>query len=209
MSERAATQEVTAERFVMVVIEQIRNIGAGGDVTREPIAAVEIEDAVARNRTDIRPREPGEPVHPAVPHRAADPIPLVGHCDAELMARSVGQQRVLRDVADARMESGVGTLDPPAGGQHVRRAEFHAGSRRRAKVDEGQQRDDRRTAGVVGERGKSSGWQYALERRCNDCRCSGREARWRPVRPEGRVQPPERCANLRQDVADKSLSWFR
>ena len=31
MSERAATQEVAAERFVMVVIEQIRNVGAGGD----------------------------------------------------------------------------------------------------------------------------------------------------------------------------------
>ena len=68
MSERAATQEVAAERFVMVVIEQIRNIGAGGDVTIEPIAAVEIEDAVGRNRTDIHPREPGEAIHPAVPH---------------------------------------------------------------------------------------------------------------------------------------------
>ena len=54
VSERAATQEVAAERFVMVVIE-IRNIDAGCDVTSEPIAAVEIEDAVARIRTDIRP----------------------------------------------------------------------------------------------------------------------------------------------------------
>ena len=62
MSERAATQEVAAEGFVMVVVEQIRNIGAGCDVTGEPIAAVEIEDAVARNGTDICPREPGEMV---------------------------------------------------------------------------------------------------------------------------------------------------
>ena len=116
MSERATTQEVAAERFVMVVIEQIRNIGAGCDVTGEPIAAVKIEDAVARNRTDIRPSEPGEPIHPAVPHRAADPIPLVRRPRAELMARSVGQQRVLREVADARMESSVGTLDPPPAG---------------------------------------------------------------------------------------------
>jgi hypothetical protein len=72
VSERAATQEVAAERFVMVVIEQIRNIGPGCDVAGEPIAAVEIDDAVARNRTGIHPRQPGEPVHPAVPQREED-----------------------------------------------------------------------------------------------------------------------------------------
>ena len=39
MSERAATQEVAAERFVMVVIEQIRDIGAGCDVTSPSTSA--------------------------------------------------------------------------------------------------------------------------------------------------------------------------
>ena len=74
MSERAATQEVAAERFVMVVIE-IRNIDAGCDVTSEPIAAVEIEDAVARIPDRHTSPEPAEPIHPAVPHQAADPVP--------------------------------------------------------------------------------------------------------------------------------------
>jgi hypothetical protein len=90
VSERAATEEVAAERFVMRVIEQIGNIGAGCDVSGEPIAAVEIEDSLARNRTGIHARQPGEPIHPAVPHRTADPIPLVRDPDAELMSRGVG-----------------------------------------------------------------------------------------------------------------------
>ena len=150
MSERAARQEVATERFVVVVIEQIRNIGANGDVTTQPITAVEIDDSVCRNRTGIHPRQPGKPIHPAVSQRAADPAPFVRRPDAELMARSVGQERVVRGVADARMESGVGTLDSPAGGQHVGRAELNTGSRRRAKVDEGKQCDNRRTASVVG-----------------------------------------------------------
>ena len=86
MSQRAATEEVAAERLVVTVVEQIRYVGAGCDVARDPIAGVDIEDAVARNRTGIRPREPGEPVHPAVPQRAADRIPVVRHPGAELMA---------------------------------------------------------------------------------------------------------------------------
>jgi hypothetical protein len=89
VSERAAAEEVAAERFVMVVIEQIRNVCAGCDVAGEPIAAVQIEDAVARNRTTIHPRQPRERIHPSVPHRAADASPLVRHPDAELMARSI------------------------------------------------------------------------------------------------------------------------
>ena len=90
MSERAAAEDVAAERFVMVVIEQIRNVGAGCDVPGEAIAAVKIEDALSRNRTVVRPRQPGEPIHPAVPQGAGDPIPLVPRPRAELMARSVG-----------------------------------------------------------------------------------------------------------------------
>ena len=67
MSERAATKKVATERFVMHIIEQICNIGAGCDVSSEPVAAVEIEDSVARNRTSIHPRQPRERIHPAVP----------------------------------------------------------------------------------------------------------------------------------------------
>ena len=88
MSERAAAEEVAAERFVMVVMERIRNVCAGCDVASKPIAAVQIEDA--------RSSEPGHHTSPPetrthpplVPHRAADASPLV-HPDAELMAQSI------------------------------------------------------------------------------------------------------------------------
>ena len=90
MSERAAAEDVAAERFVMVVIEQIRNVGAGCEVSGEPIAAVEIEDAIPWNRSDIYPCQPSERIHPAVPQCAAKAIPRVRHPGAELMDRGVG-----------------------------------------------------------------------------------------------------------------------
>src|SRR6185369_13813721 len=103
VSERAATQKVAAKRFVVIFLEQIRNIGTDGDVTTQPIAPVEIDDSVCRNRTGIHPRQPRKPMHPAVPQRAADPTPFVRRPDAELVARSVWQKRVVRGVAYARM----------------------------------------------------------------------------------------------------------
>ena len=89
MDERAAAKEVTAEPFIVVVIEQVRNVGADGHVLRELVAAVEIEDAIARDWPGICARPPLERIHPAVPQSAAQPIPRVRRPGAELMARSV------------------------------------------------------------------------------------------------------------------------
>ena len=59
--ERAAAEEVAAERFVMIVIEQIGDVGADCHVAGERVAAVEIEDAVARHRTPYIPASQGNP----------------------------------------------------------------------------------------------------------------------------------------------------
>jgi hypothetical protein len=105
MDKRPAAKQVAAERFIVVVIEQVRNVGAYHGVLREPIAAVEIKDAIARNGTDINPRQPLERIHPAVLQCAAEPTARVRRPSAELMARGVGQQWILGYVADARMEA--------------------------------------------------------------------------------------------------------
>jgi hypothetical protein len=67
MDECAAAEEVGAERFIVVFVEQVRHVSARGDVLSESIAAVEIEDAIAGDRADIYPRQPLERIHPAVP----------------------------------------------------------------------------------------------------------------------------------------------
>ena len=90
MDKRPAAKEVAAERFIVVVIEQVRNVGANRDVLRERVAAVEIEDAIARNWTGVDPRQPLERIHPAVLQRAAEPTPRVRRPDAELMAGVFG-----------------------------------------------------------------------------------------------------------------------
>src|SRR5262245_2644352 len=90
MDKRAATQEVAAECLIVNVIEQVGYIDAPCEVLGESIAAIEIEDAIARNLTDINPRPPRERFHPAVPPFAVKPTPRVRCSDAELMARSVG-----------------------------------------------------------------------------------------------------------------------
>ena len=89
MQQRAAAEEVGAEGFVMLVVEQVGNVGAGCDVLNELVAAVEIEDAIPRNRARIYTRKPLERIHPAVPQGAANPIPRVRRPGAELMAWSV------------------------------------------------------------------------------------------------------------------------
>ena len=67
MSQGAATEKVAAERFIVVIVEQIRKIGPGGDVCRQLVPAVEIEDTVAPDLSNIDPRQPLERIHPAVP----------------------------------------------------------------------------------------------------------------------------------------------
>jgi len=80
VNQRAAAEEVAAERLIVVVIEQVRDIGADRDVFREPIGAVHIENAVARNRSHVNPCLPGKripPIGTAVNRRpAADRTPL-------------------------------------------------------------------------------------------------------------------------------------
>jgi hypothetical protein len=49
MSQGAATEEIAAERLIMVAVEQVRSIDAGGDLFRQPVARVEVDDTVARN----------------------------------------------------------------------------------------------------------------------------------------------------------------
>ena len=114
MSQCAAAEEVAAERFIVVIVEWIRKIGPGGDVSRQLVTAVEIEDTVARNLSNIDPRKPLERIHPAVPQGAGKLTLRVRRPGAELMDRRVGQQRILGYVADVRMEPGVRALDRPA-----------------------------------------------------------------------------------------------
>ena len=90
MDKRAAAQEVAAECLIVNVIQQVCHVDAPCDVLRERIAAVEIEDAIARNLTDINPRSPRERIHPAVPPCAASPTPRVRRPGAELMDWGVG-----------------------------------------------------------------------------------------------------------------------
>ena len=143
MSERAAAEDIAPERFIVIVIEDVRYVGADGDVLCDLRAAVQIDNAIRRNPSPIYPRQPLERVHPPVPQGAADPTPLVRRSGAELMGRCVGRQRTLGYVGDVEMESGIRTLDPPARWQHVGRSEFYPGCRRRAVIAKGQQCNDR------------------------------------------------------------------
>src|SRR5262245_25333986 len=90
MDKRAAAKEVAAECLIVNVIEQVCYVDAPCDMLGESIAAVEIEDAIARNLTHINPRPPLKRIHPAVPPFAAKQAPRVRRPGAELMARSVG-----------------------------------------------------------------------------------------------------------------------
>ena len=41
MSQGAATKEIAAERLIVVPVEQVRSIDAGGDLLGQPVARVE------------------------------------------------------------------------------------------------------------------------------------------------------------------------
>lgn len=49
MSQCAATDEIAAEGFIMVAVEQVRNIGTGCDVSRQSVTPVQVENTIARN----------------------------------------------------------------------------------------------------------------------------------------------------------------
>ena len=68
MSQAAATEEIATERLIMVAVEQVRSIDAGGDLLGQPVARIEVDDTVARNLPHVGSREPGERVHPAIAH---------------------------------------------------------------------------------------------------------------------------------------------
>jgi hypothetical protein len=143
MSDGSAAKEVGAERFIVIVIEHVRYVGADGDVLCDLIAAVQIDDAIRRNPSPIYSRQPLERVHPPVPQGADGPTPLVRRPGAELMGWRVGRQRTVGYVGDVETESGIRTFDPPARWQYVGRSEFYPGCRRRAEIANGQQCNDR------------------------------------------------------------------
>ena len=90
MGKRTAAKEVGAERFVMVFVEQVGNVGPGCDMLGKLIAAVEIDNAVARNRADIYSRQPRKRIDPPVPQRAVTSASRVGRSGAELMIGGIG-----------------------------------------------------------------------------------------------------------------------
>ena len=103
------------------------------------------------------------------------------------------------------MESGVRTLDRPALWQQVGGAELNAGRCRRAEIAERQQGNDGATGSIVGERREQVGRECCFEGRGHGCGSCRRQARWRNVRPKGRVEPAQGRADLRQELRDEVL----